>query len=168
MGFTGNTGACLDACASMSVLDMQAGKDSAADWDGWHKQHEDRLAAPDGFLAITSINWLTETPTRFPDAPGEWAADDSGITVDLAPGEELTLDGTRITGRHRFGQIPERGGRLPSARARVDEGANRGGNDTLRPRHPDNPLRADFRGTPAYAPEPLWVVRGRYRPFDKP
>jgi len=25
MGFTGNTVVCLDACASMSVLDMQAG-----------------------------------------------------------------------------------------------------------------------------------------------
>jgi uncharacterized protein (DUF1684 family) len=38
----------------------------------------------------------------------------------------------------------------------------------LRPRHPDNPLRADFRGTPAYAPDPLWVIRGRYRPFGEP
>jgi uncharacterized protein (DUF1684 family) len=73
MGFTGNTAACLGACASMSVLDIQAGKDFAADWDAWHKQHEDRLAAPDGFLAITSINWLTETPTRFPETTGKEA-----------------------------------------------------------------------------------------------
>jgi len=43
----------------MSGLDAQAGEDFAADWDVWHKQHEDRFAAPDGFLAITSINWLT-------------------------------------------------------------------------------------------------------------
>ena len=54
----------------MSVLDLQASEDFAADWDVWHKQHENRFGAPDGFLAITSINWLTETPTRFPDAPG--------------------------------------------------------------------------------------------------
>jgi uncharacterized protein len=152
----------------MSVLDFHASKDFAADWDGWHKQHEDRLAAPDGFLAITSINWLTETPTRFPDAPGEWAADSSGITVDLAPAEELTLDGTRITGRHHFGQIPERGGLFPNDAAAVYEVAKRGGNDILRPRHPDAPLRAGFRGTPAYAPDPRWVIAGRYRPFDEP
>jgi hypothetical protein len=152
----------------MSVLDFQASTDFAADWDAWHKQHEARLAAPDGFLAITSINWLTETPTRFPDAPGEWAADDSGITVDLAPGEELTLDGTRITGRHHFGQIPERGGLFPSDADGVYEVAKRGGNDILRPRHPDAPLRAGFRGAPAYAPDPLWVIRGRYRAFDEP
>jgi uncharacterized protein (DUF1684 family) len=152
----------------MSALDFQPGKDFAADWDVWHKQHEDRFAAPDGFLAITSINWLTETPTRFPDAPGEWAADDSGVTVDLAPGEELTLDGTRITGRHHFGQIPERGGFLPRDANAVYEVAKRGGNDILRPRHPDAPLRAGFRGTPTYAPDPRWAIRGRYRSFDEP
>src|SRR5271155_3777545 len=110
----GNTVARVDACATMSGLDNRAGEDFAADWAAWHKQHEDRLAAPDGFLAITSINWLTETPARFPDPPGKWTAAASGVTVALAPGEELTLDGTRITGRHRFGPIPERGGLFPA------------------------------------------------------
>ena len=152
----------------MSVLDVQAGKDFTADWDAWHARHQDRFAAADGFLAITSINWLTETPARFADAPGEWSADDSGVTVDLAPGEELDLDGTRIAGRHHLGRIPERGGVFPADADGVYEVARRGGNDILRPRHPDAPLRAGFRGTPAYAPDPRWVIRGRYRPFDQP
>jgi uncharacterized protein (DUF1684 family) len=154
----------------MSALDSQArqASDFTADWNAWHKKHQDRLAAPDGFLAITSINWLTEAPARFPDAPGEWSADDSGVTVTLAPGEELTLDGTQITGRHHFGQIPERGGVFPADAAGVYEVAKRGGNDILRPRHPDHPLRADFRGTPAYAPDPRWAVRAHYRPFAEP
>ena len=152
----------------MSVLDLRAAKDFADEWAAWHKKHEDRLNAPDGFLAITSINWLTETPARFADAPGEWAADGTGVTVNLAPGEGLTLDGTRITGRHHFGQIPERGGVFPSDDAGVYEVAKRGGNDILRPRHPGTPLRAGFRGTPAYAPDPRWVIQGRYRPFDEP
>jgi uncharacterized protein (DUF1684 family) len=133
----------------MSVLDFQASKDFTADWDAWHKEHEDRLAAPDGFLAITSINWLAETPARFPDAPGEWFADDSGVTVKLAPGESLTLDAIRVTGQHHFGRIPERGGLFPSDGVAVYEVAKRGGNDILRPRHPGNPLRTGFHGTPA-------------------
>jgi uncharacterized protein (DUF1684 family) len=151
----------------MSVLSVQD-RDFAADWDAWHARHEARLAAPDGFLAITSINWLDETPARFPDAPGEWSADDSGVTVELAAGEELTLDGKRITGRHHFGQVPERGGFFPRDAVAVYEVARRGGNDILRPRHPGAPLRAAFRGTPAYAPDPRWVIRGRYRPFAEP
>ncbi|HTU72078.1 MAG TPA: DUF1684 domain-containing protein [Trebonia sp.] len=152
----------------MSVADIQAGTDFTADWEAWHRQHQDRLAAPDGFLAITSINWLTETPARFPDAPGEWSAGEGGITVDLAPGEELTLDGARITGRHHFGSVPERGGLFPADAAGVYEVAKRGGNDILRPRHPDALLRTGFSGTPAYAPDPRWVIRGHYRPFDEP
>jgi uncharacterized protein len=158
------------ACVVMSSSDFQPSKDFTADWEAWHCKHEDRLAAPDGFLAITSINWLTETPARFPDAPGEWSADDSGVTVTLSAelGEELTLDGARITGRHHFGRIPERGGLFPGDAAGVYEVARRGGNDILRPRHPGNPLRADFRGTPAYAPDPRWVIEGRYRPFAEP
>jgi hypothetical protein len=152
----------------MTVSDLKPDAEFAAGWDTWHEQHQDKLAAPDGFLAITSINWLTETPVRFPDAPGEWLSGDSGITVELSPGEELTLDGARITGRHHFGRIPERGGVFPSDAAGVYEVARRGGNDILRPRHPDSPVLTAFRGTPAYGPDPRWVVRGRYRPFDQP
>jgi uncharacterized protein (DUF1684 family) len=75
----------------MSVFDTKAGTDVAgtgfaAEWAAWHSKHEDRRAAPDGFLAITSINWLTEAPTRFPDAPGEWTANDTGFaTCPLPP-----------------------------------------------------------------------------------
>jgi uncharacterized protein (DUF1684 family) len=152
----------------MSALDVQAASDFAADWELWHQRHQDRLNAPDGFLAITSINWLDETPARFADAPGEWSTDDSGVTVRLGPGEELTLKGARITGRHSFGRIPERGGVFPADADGVYEVARRGGNDILRPRHPDAPLRSAFHGTPAYAPDPRWVVTGRYRPFDQP
>lgn len=140
----------------------------AAEWESWHKQHEDHLAAPDGFLAITSINWLGETPARFPDAPGEWTATEDGVTVILGDGEELTVDGAVIRGRHHFGRIPERGGVFPSDGSAVYEVARRGGNDILRPRHPGHALRVNFRGTPAYAPDPRWVIRGQYRAFETP
>ena len=46
--------------------------------------------------------------------------------------------------------------------------AKRGGHDIVRPRHPDTPLRQEFRGTPAYPPHPRWVVSGRYVAFDQP
>ena len=41
-----------------------------AAWHAWHTRHDARLADPHGFLAITSLHWLTETPQRFDDAPG--------------------------------------------------------------------------------------------------
>src|SRR4029077_11831195 len=40
-----------------------------AAWRAWHARHEARLADPPGFLAITSLHWLTATPQRRRCAP---------------------------------------------------------------------------------------------------
>ena len=60
-----------------------------AEWQEWHRGHQARLADPHGFLAITSLNWLTGEPQRFPDAPGLWSTGPAGVVVDLAADEEL-------------------------------------------------------------------------------
>jgi len=64
--------ACRDASADMSVLEFQAGKDFAADWDAGHKQHEDRLAAPDGFTAWPNLYALLAGGTGLPSASPGW------------------------------------------------------------------------------------------------
>src|SRR5262252_4200192 len=142
--------------------------DFDAQWNAWYRQHQERLADPHGFLAITSLNWLSSEPQRFPDAPGEWSTGPDGVVVALAEGEELVIGGSPVRGRHSFGVIPERGGVDAVWGDAVIEVAKRGGNDIVRPRHPDNPLRTAFRGTPAYPPDPRWVVTGRYVPFAEP
>jgi len=137
-------------------------------WADWHRAHEARLADPHGFLAVTALHWLTGDPQRFDGVPGAWSTGPDGVEVVLDPDEELALDGVPLAGRHSFGVVPERGGVLATYGDTVLEIAKRGGHDILRPRHPDNPLRARFRGTPAYEPDPRWVVPGRYVPFDEP
>ncbi len=140
----------------------------AAEWDDWHRQHEARLADRHGFLAVTSLHWLDENPTRFPDAPGTWSTGPGGIRVVLDDGEALTLDGVTLTGEHLFGVIPERGSVNAVWGDAMIEVAKRGGYDIVRPRHPDAPIRTAFAGTPAYAPDPRWVTTGRYVTFDEP
>jgi uncharacterized protein (DUF1684 family) len=137
-------------------------------WQDWHREHQTRLADRHGFLAITSLHWLSEEPQRFPDAPGEWSTGPAGVRVVLAEGETLEYDGASVHGEHSFGVIAERGSLFPVAGEAVIEVAKRGGHDILRPRHPDNALRLGFTDTPAYSPDPKWVVAGRYRPFDAP
>lgn len=137
-------------------------------WAEWHADHERNLADPHGFLAITSLNFLDATPRRFPDAPGEWSTGPDGVTVELAEGESLTVDGAEVTGRHNFGVLPERGGVFPGFGDAVIEVAKRGGFDIIRPRHPSNELRLRFRGVPAYEPTEKWELTGRYVPFDEP
>ena len=142
--------------------------DFLAEWDAWHRQQEARRADPHGFLAITSLHWLTEEPQRFPDAPGEWSTGPDGVAVALADDEELVIRGSAVRGRYQFGDIPERGGVNAVWGDAVIEVAKRGGNDIVRPRHPGNPLRTAFRGTPVYPPHPRWAVAGRYVPFAEP
>ena len=155
----------MGASASETV---PAVDDFAAEWDAWHRGQEARLADPHGFLAITSRNWLTGEPQRFPDPPGEWSTGPDGVVVALAEGEELVIGGSPVRGRHSFGVIPERGSVNAVWGDAVIEVARRGGTDIVRPRHPDNPPRTAFRGTPAYPPDPRWVVTGRYVPFAEP
>jgi hypothetical protein len=88
--------------------------------------------------------------------------------VTLADGEELVIGGVPVRGPYSFGHIPERGGVNAVWGDAVIEVARRGGNDIVRPRHPDNGLRTAFRGTPAYTPDPRWAVSGRYVPFAEP
>lgn len=139
-----------------------------AEWEDWHRRHAENLADPHGFLAVTGLHWLTATPQRFPDAPGAWSTGPGGVVVVLDEGEQLVIDGAPVQGTHRFGVIPERSGINAVWGAAVIEVAKRGGHDIVRPRHPDNPLRTGFRGTPAYSPDPKWVVTGRYTAFDRP
>lgn len=137
-------------------------------WQDWHRAKDENLAAPHGFLAITGLHWLTTEPQTFPDAPGAWSSDGASVLVELAEGEEFTVDGEVISGSHRFAPIAERGGLQAVWGGAVLEIARRGGHDILRPRHPDNALRTEFAGTPTYAPDPRWVVPGRYVAFDAP
>ncbi|MGW0413814.1 DUF1684 domain-containing protein [Streptomyces collinus] len=149
----------------VTTTDLQAFTES---WLDWYRAQEARLADPHGFLAITGLHWLDDRPRRFPDAPGAWRTGPAGVVVDLDDTDELVIDGRQVRGEHRFGVLPERGGVDVVWKDAVLEVAKRGGQDILRPRHPNAPLRTAFTGTPAYAPDPRWAVTGRYVPFDEP
>jgi uncharacterized protein len=140
----------------------------AQQWSEWHAGHERRRADPHGFLAVTGLHFLTGSPQRFADAPGSWSTGPAGVTVELSPGEQLAVDGMPVTGTHCFGPIGERAEITAASGDAVIEVARRGGFDIVRPRHPTHPLRAEYAGTPAYAPDEKWIVSGRYVPFDQP
>ena len=138
----------------------------AQDWATWHEAHERRRASAHGFLAITSIRWLSEDPETYDDVPGAWSSGPEGVVVALADGEALVVDGVEITGRHSFGVIEEGGGITAEFDDAAVEIAKRGGSDIIRPRHPDNPLLVDYRGTPTYAPDARWAVPGRFVAYE--
>ncbi|CAN5151807.1 DUF1684 domain-containing protein [soil metagenome] len=155
----------------MSFLDTSPSTERASfgsEWDAWHARHESARADKHGFLAITSLNFLNAEQVRFADAPGAWSTSERGPVVELAAGESLVIDDIRIEGRHEFGVLPERSSIAAVAGDAVIEIARRGGNDIVRPRHPESVVRTEYTGTPTYAPDAHWVVSAQFHAFDEP
>jgi uncharacterized protein (DUF1684 family) len=140
----------------------------ADDWAAWHRDREERLTDPHGFLAVTSLTWLGEQPVTAPGAPGRWSADDRGVVVALADGEQLLVEGDPVQGEHVVGELGLRESRLLLAGEVGVEVAERGGRYVVRVRDPRSPLLAAHPGTPAYPADPRWSVPGRFVPFDAP
>jgi uncharacterized protein (DUF1684 family) len=149
---------------SPSVAPITFGEEREA----WHAEHDAQRAAPHGFLSVTGLHFLTADSQRFADAPGAWSATEAGPVVELADGEQLTLNDVPLAGRHEFGDIAERAGLLATAGDAVIEIARRGGHLVVRPRHPGAAFRAEYRGTPTYPPHPRWLAAARFLAFDVP
>ncbi len=110
--------------------------DFTAQWEEWHRAHEERRARPYGFLAITGLHWLSEEPARFDDAPGVWSSDANGVRVDLDEGATLVVEGVAVLGRYDFGVVDESGvGALYGST--LIEVCRRDGQFMIRPRDPD-------------------------------
>lgn len=140
-------------------------EDFLGQWQAWRRAREQRLTAPDGFLAITGLHWLDGTPRRYAGAPGAWWLDADGVGVELGPDEALTIDGREVRGRHRIGPVDETGIRARAGDV-VVEVAGRDHAVVLRPRDPAHPLRTGHRPTPTYPPSPDWVVPATFHPYD--
>lgn len=143
-----------------------------AAWAEWHAAHERHRADPHGFLAVTHLHWLGEEPARLDGVPGTWNVENDAVRLVLADGETLQQDGRELNADGGatvlFGPIAERGGVNLAAGETVVELAKRGGEYIVRPRHPETPLLREYRGTPAYAPDPAFAVDGTFVPFDEP
>lgn len=138
------------------------------EWARWHHAREDRLRDPLGFLSLTALHWLTDRPERLPDVPGTWWVTDDKVFITAQPADRLEYDGVGIAGVQII--TPAEG--APGLRVRqvnrVFEVIRRTGRYAVRVHDPAAPALLGFDGIPAYAPDPRWVVHGRFTPFDEP
>ncbi|GGF22077.1 DUF1684 domain-containing protein [Subtercola lobariae] len=140
-----------------------------AAWYAWRAQNEERRRDAYGFLSYAAVYKLGETAQRFAEVPGAWSVSDEGVVVELSDEERLTVDEDPVHGRFVFAPVAEREFRRD---ARFDEVvvelSKRGGITLLRPIDPAHGLRESYVETPAFAPDPRWIVRGEYVPFEAP
>jgi len=133
------------------------------DWKQWHAARNDALRQPLGWLSLTALHWLDETPTEFDEAPGIWhTAGDSvvhvhGDTVVHVHGDE--------TGTYE----PVEG--APGLEVEFDGGyveiIRRTGRFGIRIHDRNAPAVAAFTEVPVYEPDTKWVLTGRFEAFDE-
>jgi uncharacterized protein (DUF1684 family) len=140
-----------------------------ADWAAWRAERDRQLTDPRAILAITSINFLTEEAVSIAGIPGRWstsAAD--GPVVELTDGEELLDGDVPLTGRVALGPLAGKPQRWFQSGPVAIQAMHAAGWDLIRPHDPQAPLRRGYAGTPAYPPDPRWLIEGSWIPYDPP
>jgi uncharacterized protein len=147
--------------------------DSASYVDSWQaarEAKEQQRRNPYGFLSYAGFHKLAAAPASFAGIPGRWSTGTGGPQVQLAESERLVVDGQVVTaGAHQFAPVAEREFRRAAYAGEVIlELSKRGGQDLLRPIDPafGRRLIDVYDHTPAYDPDPRWIVEGQFVPFD--
>jgi len=150
----------------MSIDVVGTDQDFAQQWQAWHDNRERDLAEPYGWLALVSLDWLSDTPRRYADLPGLWWQDDEAAYLD-PQGADLTHEGEPVTDVRRFELVNSGMGTRVRAGDVEIEIARRSGY-LIRVHDPKAPVLQAFRGVPSYQPDPAWVLHGRFEAFDQP
>ncbi|MGO4616492.1 DUF1684 domain-containing protein [Nocardia sp. 2YAB30] len=137
------------------------------EWAHWHHAREDQLRDPLGFLSLTGLHWLTDRPERLPDVPGTWWVTDDKVFITAQPADRLEYDGLGIAGVQIVRPTEGAPGVLVLHEDRVLEVIRRTDRYAVRVHDPAAPDLLGFDGIPTYAPDPRWVVPGRFTPFDE-
>ncbi|MEV6431799.1 DUF1684 domain-containing protein [Nocardia sp. NPDC051463] len=138
------------------------------EWASWQHAREDQLRDPLGFLSLTALHWLTDRPERLPGVPGTWWVTDNKVFITAQPADRLEFDGTGIAGVQILTPAEGAPGLTVLHEDRVLEVIRRTGQYAVRVHDPAAPTLLTFDRIPAYAPDPRWVVEGRFVPFDAP
>ncbi|WP_018763781.1 DUF1684 domain-containing protein [Arthrobacter sp. 135MFCol5.1] len=151
---------------------------AAAKFERWQRFRTNRdkaLAAPHGWLTLTSFQWLEDSPAGVDLAPGLWSVDGTTAVLTAVPADGLTLveTGGKVDGTVSAVLADEEslmwvrfGG--PDGNQVVVELAMRGGKYAIRTRDSASPVFTEFDGVPTYPYNPDWEVTGRFVPYPEP
>jgi len=154
---------------SMSPTLTSAASTSYVDnWKAAREAKEQQRRNPYGFLSYAGFHKLATAPASFEGIPGRWSTGADGPQVQLSEGEKLLVEGQVVTGSHQFAPVAEREFRRAACAGEVIlELSKRGGQDLLRPIDPafGRLLIDAYDRTPAYDPDPRWIVEGQFLPY---
>jgi uncharacterized protein len=156
--------------------------EAAAAVEAWRAKRIARLEAPDGWLSLVGLEWLDEGvnklgsaadagvhfPDKVPATLGTITRHEATLTLEPAPGADLTIDGKPVVGKVTLASDDSEGG--PTV---VSHGSiaffviHRGDRWAVRIKDSESPVRKSFHGIDHYPLRGDWLVRARFEPSAK-
>jgi uncharacterized protein len=135
-----------------------------AEWKAWHERREERLRAPDGWLALVGLHWLKDGENRVEGLPGVFTASGDGVTLRATPEDGYTLEGQPVTERRLAADSAEEPDRLRIG-SRTVQVIDRGGKLALRVWDAESPVRKGFHGIDTFPVDPRWRIEARWEAY---
>ncbi|MBP2412186.1 uncharacterized protein (DUF1684 family) [Arthrobacter stackebrandtii] len=139
-------------------------------WDCFRTGRNAALAAPHGWLSLTSFHWLPAAPSALPGVPGLWSFDGTTAYLTAAAEDDLSMvsSGQPVLGTVTAELSDEESLMWVASGSMVVELGMRANRYMVRTRDAQSPTLASFSGVPAFDYDPAMVVTGSFTPFDAP
>jgi uncharacterized protein (DUF1684 family) len=141
-------------------------------WSSWHREREEELRAPHGWLSLTALHWLTPEPAGFDGVPGLWSATPDGVVVTASAVDGLVVRSVReprpIDGTVTLHPVDGLPGSLVELGDAVIEVVRRTDSHAIRVRDPEAITRTAFTGVPTFPVDECWVLDARFVPYAGP
>jgi uncharacterized protein (DUF1684 family) len=157
--------ALLAAALPMTIL--AASPDFAADWKAWHDRREARLRAPDGWLALVGLHWLSPGQNWVEGLPGVFTLAGGRVAIAAEAQDGYLLDGSPVTARTLATDAEPKPDRLRLGEKTVQV-IQRGDVLAVRVWDAESPVRATFRGVPSFPADPRWRLEARWEAYPSP
>jgi uncharacterized protein (DUF1684 family) len=144
-----------------------APEDPAASWREWRARREERLRAPEGWLALVGLHWLAEGDNRVPGLPGLFVLRGGEVTLEAAKGDGYQLDGVTVAQRALLSDAAPRPDRLRVG-TRTVQVIVRAGAVALRVWDRTSPSLRTFHGLSAFPYDPRLRVEARWEAYPQP
>jgi uncharacterized protein (DUF1684 family) len=144
-------------------------------WQRFRTNRNKALAAPHGWLTLTSFQWLDSQPAGVELVPGLWSTDGTtaALTAVAADGLRLVETGEAVDGTISAALLDEEslmwvqfGG--DDGQQVVVELAMRAGRYAIRTRDAGSPVFTEFDGVPTFDYRPDLVIEASFHPYPEP
>lgn len=148
----------LVVASSIGVQAEGSAPDYQTEIEAWHEARIARLTRPDGYLSLTGLHWLTESP-RVLAGVGEARLEGQDVVLKFEEG--VTLDGKPV-GEYRV--TPD----MPRGTPDFHNGTSHffilrhGKKIGIRVKDPNSPTRRNFSGIERFPVDPKWRIVGEF------